>query len=75
MSAPPKLDTMGIGRRLESVRRLRGLTQDELAERAKVARTTVVRAEAGRLSILTISRLASTLCTSLDYIVEGKGAP
>jgi transcriptional regulator with XRE-family HTH domain len=70
-----QLNTEDIGRRIASVRALRGLTQAELSEKAGVAEATVQRAEKGRLAIVTIVKIRKALDTSMDYLLDGKGAP
>lgn len=64
-----------VGRRLASVRVLRGLTQQELAQRSRVGLSTLVRAEAGSYSADTVVKLNGVLETSLDYLLSGVGAP
>lgn len=64
-----------VGRRLASVRVLRGLTQAELAEKSGVTGATVSRAEGGAYSADTLVKLNAVLASSLDYILYGTGAP
>lgn len=64
-----------VGRRIASVRALRHLTQQELADRSGVSLSAVQRAEIGRYSADSVVKMNAVLNTSLDYIFEGKGAP
>ena len=64
-----------VGRRIASVRVLRGLTQQELATQSRVGLSTLVRAEAGSYSADTVVKLNGVLGTSLDYLLSGIGAP
>jgi transcriptional regulator with XRE-family HTH domain len=66
-----------IGRRIASVRVLRGLRQEDLAERAGVALSTVARAENEDTTptVATLALLHEALACPLDYLVSGKGAP
>lgn len=70
-----QIDTEAIGRRIASVRTLRGLTQAELAERAGVAEQTVTRAEKGKLAIVTLIKIGTALDTNQNYLTLGEGAP
>lgn len=70
-----KIDPYETGRRLASVRALRDLTQAELAEKSGVTGATVSRAESGTYSADTLVKLNAVLCSSLDYILYGEGAP
>jgi transcriptional regulator with XRE-family HTH domain len=64
-----------FGRRIRECRRLLGITQEELAERAGVNIKTVQGAEQGRTEpeLRTVRRLAKTLRTSVDWLVHGSG--
>jgi transcriptional regulator with XRE-family HTH domain len=64
-----------VGRRLASVRVLRGITQAQLAEGSGVTEATISRAESGTYSADTLVKLNRVLATSLDYILYGEGAP
>lgn len=64
-----------VGRRLASVRVLRGLTQEQLAKGSGVTGATISRAESGAYSADTLVKLNSVLNTSLDYLLYGEGAP
>lgn len=64
-----------VGRRLASVRVLRGYTQAELAGSSGVTEATISRAESGRYSADTLVKLNAVLRSSLDYILYGEGAP
>lgn len=64
-----------VGRRLASVRALRGLSQQEVATKADTSLSSVQRAEQGRYSADALAKMAPVLETSLDYILRGLGAP
>lgn len=66
-----------IGRRIASVRTLRGLTQAQVAEQAGVALNTVTRAEVAAVSpsLDTIVKIRGVLGCSLDYLIYGRGGP
>jgi len=64
-----------VGRRLASVRVLRGITQAELSEGTGVTEATISRAESGTYSADTLVKLNRVLATSLDYVLYGEGAP
>lgn len=68
-------DPEAVGRRLASVRVLRGLTQADLAQQANVTGATVSRAESGTYSADTLVKLNRVLDSSLDYILYNDGAP
>lgn len=61
---------MGLGRVLRDRRRVRGLSQKELAERTGISQPTISNVERGasRASIDTILRLAATL--ELELVVR-----
>lgn len=71
---PIQVDAVQVGRRLTSLRALKGLTQEQLAEKANVHPATVWRAEQGKFSVVTLIRLNEVLGSSHDYILLGKGA-
>ena len=62
-----------IGGRIRALRRDKGLTQDELAERAGVSRSAVAQWETGRTGQVTgnLSRIAGLLDASVEYLVYG----
>jgi transcriptional regulator with XRE-family HTH domain len=64
-----------VGRRLASVRALRGLSQQELATKSGASLSAVQRSEQGRYSADALAKMAPVLETSLDYILRGLGAP
>lgn len=61
-----------VGRWLSQYRQVRGLTQGQLAERAGLARTSIVNAEAGRqrLPLHTLARIARVLDVALSDLIE-----
>jgi transcriptional regulator with XRE-family HTH domain len=62
-----------IGTRIRSVRRERGLTQDDLAEQVGVSRSAVAQWETGRTGQVTgnLSRIAAALGVAVEYLMEG----
>jgi transcriptional regulator with XRE-family HTH domain len=65
-----------IGYQLRRLRRLRGLTQEELADRANVSRDLVAKLEQGRRQTARISSLVSLACAldvELSALVERAG--
>lgn len=70
-STDGKPDVM-FGRRVASLRALRGWSQAELAERIGRTQATVSRIEGGSTPSLGVaSALALALGTNLDYLVNG----
>lgn len=70
------IDYYQMGRRIASVRELRDMTQQELADKAGLTQATVARIEKNRkkrVVLDSIEALASALDVSLDYVVWGKG--
>jgi DNA-binding XRE family transcriptional regulator len=66
-------DARQLGQAVSDLRKLRGMTQEELAEWLSVDRTTVVRLEAGRLSAL--QRLMSAFSVlGADLVVVERSA-
>ena len=68
-----------IGTRIRALRREKGVTQDELAQRVGVSRSAVAQWETGRTGQITgnLSRIAGELDVSVEYLVYGgdKKAP
>lgn len=62
-----------IGTRIRSVRRERGLTQDELADQVGVSRSAVAQWETGRAGQITgnLSRIAGVLDVNVEYLMYG----
>ena len=65
-----------IGRRITDRRKAVGLSQDELAEKAKISKQTISKAENGEreIRIVTAIKLAMALNTSLDYFAFGSSS-
>ena len=60
-----------VGRRITELRTARGITQEQLAERARVDARTVQRAEAGRhLTLLFLIRVAEILDAPMTALFE-----
>lgn len=55
--------TLGMGEEIRRVRQSRGMTQQELADKAGMARTSITNIEAGRqkISLVLLERLAHAL--------------
>ncbi|MGD0108324.1 MAG: helix-turn-helix transcriptional regulator [Rhodopila sp.] len=62
-----------IGTRISTIRRERGLTQDELADQVGVSRSAVAQWETGRTGQVTgnLSRIADVLEVNVEYLVYG----
>ena len=62
-----------IGTRIRTVRRERGLTQDELADQVGVSRSAVAQWETGRAGQITgnLSRIAGVLDVNVEYLMYG----
>ena len=62
-----------IGVRIRDLRRERGLTQDDLADRGGVSRSAVAQWETGRSGQVTdnLSRIADALDASVEYLLHG----
>lgn len=62
-----------IGARVRDVRRERGMTQDQLAERIGVSRSAVAQWETGRAGQLTgnLSRISDVLGIGMEYLMHG----
>lgn len=58
-----------IGKKIKILRKVRGLTQDQLAEKLSIGRATISNYEIGRRSpsIKELERIASILGVGLDY--------
>lgn len=66
---------LAVGRRVRNARTARGWTLDQLAERSRVSRRTIVNVEAGsNASLTTLLRLAQSLHVSLADLVADGGA-
>jgi len=60
-----------VGRRIAELRAARGITQEGLAERARVDARTIQRAEAGRhLTLVLLIRLAEVLDVPMTVLFE-----
>ena len=62
-----------IGTRIRTIRRERGLTQDELADQVGVSRSAVAQWETGRTGQVTgnLSRIAGVLGVNVEYLMVG----
>lgn len=66
------MDEKGLGKQLQAVRRAKGLTQQQLCQRANLSYSTLAKIERGAIkapSIFTIQRIAEVLGVSLDELV------
>lgn len=70
-------DVIGCGKRIQELRKSRGLTQEQLAEKLCVTCKYVQRIEAGRAmgSIDLLIDTATFFSVSMDYLLLGKGYP
>lgn len=71
------MDEKGLGKRLQQVRREKGLTQQELCQRANLSYSTLAKIERGAIkspSIFTIQSIAVVLGVTLDELVGGVSA-
>ena len=64
---------MDVGKRIKALRKTRGLTQEQLAEKLGVQRATISNYEIGRRSphLKELEKIASILGVSLDYFGIG----
>lgn len=63
-----------MAQRIKRMRADRGMTQNDLAERCKLSRGFIVKAESGgfaNMGILTAAEIAKQLGCTLDYMVYG----
>lgn len=63
-----------MGKRLEEVREGRGLTREEVAEKAGISTKFLYEVERGKkgISAQTLLRLAQILAVSNDYLMKGE---
>lgn len=67
-----------IGQRLQEARKAKGMTQQDVADKSGVARTTVSKIEAGRFNagVDIVDKLARAMDASLDIVpAEGEENP
>lgn len=59
-----------IGQRIAALRKLAGMSQEQLSERAGLQRTHVSRIEAGKYAVTleTIQAIAEALCMTVDIV-------
>jgi len=78
-AAPDREILHEIGRRLESLRKARGLTQTDAAERAGLGRNTLYRAERGDnptlLTVVRLLRVYGALSSLRSFIPEPEISP
>jgi HAD superfamily hydrolase (TIGR01509 family) len=68
------MDEKGLGKRLQQVRREKGLTQQELCQKANLSYSTLAKIERGAIkspSIFTIQSIALVLGVTLDELIGG----
>src|SRR5258708_21687048 len=77
MARPASLDMAEVGRRVRALRRERGLSLDQLAERSGVSVSMLSTVERGQKvpSILVMSQIATALDTSIARLVDEEKAP
>lgn len=63
-----------VGKRICRLRKMQGMTREELAERAKVTSKFLYEVEAGRkgLSAVTLYDISQALSVKCDYILSGE---
>src|SRR6218665_1857553 len=63
-----------IGRRLNEIRKMKGLSQEELAKSVKISRPSLAQIESGnrRIDILELQKLSLALGFSLDAFMAGE---
>jgi transcriptional regulator with XRE-family HTH domain len=66
-------DIPSIGARIQTVRRERGMTQDDLAQSVGVSRSAVAQWETGRAGQVTgnLTRIANVLGVTVEYLLHG----
>jgi transcriptional regulator with XRE-family HTH domain/Zn-dependent peptidase ImmA (M78 family) len=71
MEPQPLTSWEDVGERVARARRIRGLTQEQLAERSGLERTALSKVESGRrgLSAMELAALATALDRRIDYFV------
>lgn len=58
-----------LGQRIESIRKTRGLTQDELAQKSECSRRTIIQLEqGGNVSLHILFRVLASLGLSMDIM-------
>jgi transcriptional regulator with XRE-family HTH domain len=69
---PPPAQT--VGNRIRTLRRARGMTQDELAAACDVSRSAVAQWETDRAGQLrgNITRIADALTTTVEHLIQGE---
>ena len=72
-----EIDTVLIGNRIRTVRNLRNMTADVLAEEIGLAEVTLRHIETGanKTSLLTLMKIADTLDVSIDYLLGRVSSP
>ena len=62
-----------MGRRISAIRKINGMTQEQLADRAGVAAQTISAAELGKKALRpeNIIKLSQALQVSIDYLLTG----
>lgn len=66
------MDEKGLGKRLQQVRREKGMTQQELCQKAKLSYSTLAKIERGAIkspSVFTIVNIATALGTTLEELL------
>lgn len=67
-------DTLRVGKRIQKLRREKGLTQEQLAECLNISTVHLAKIEAGKrgCSMDILIDFSAFFGTSLDYLVHGK---
>lgn len=69
------MEVSTLGKRLQTARKRKGLTQAQLASEAKIALATITRLEQGQVKQIrtdSLCRLATALNVSTDYLLGHK---
>lgn len=64
---------MNIGENIQKIRKLQGLTQDELARKANIPYTTIAKIESGMVknpTIQTLVKIAKVLGIKVDELIS-----
>ena len=61
------------GSRIRSLRKKRGLTQEQLAEKMNVSTPYIAKIETGKQTVELAVEFAAVFHVSLDYLLVGKG--
>lgn len=68
------MDRVGIGERIQKLRKLQNITREELAEKSEISSKFLYEVELGKkgISAATLLKIANNLSCSCDYILLGE---